>query len=125
MHFEKLVISVASDLSAIRRVRRSCTFVQFEPVGHAESYLGKRMAEVHRMHFKRYMYYLRGGLKDQKRPLGPRWGPTGPMGPHGAPWGPMGPHGAPRGPVGPHGPRGAPWGSTGPLAGSESIPSSW
>ena len=52
MHFEKLVISVASDLNAIRHVRRSCTFVQFEPVGHAESYLGKRMAEVHRMHFK-------------------------------------------------------------------------
>ena len=52
MHFEKLVISVVSDLNAIRHVRRSCTFVHFEDVGHAESYLRKRMAEVLWMHFR-------------------------------------------------------------------------
>ena len=52
MNFEKLVISVVSDLNSIRRVRKSCPFARFEPVGHAESYLGKRKAEVHRIHFK-------------------------------------------------------------------------
>ena len=48
----KLACMVTSILDAVSHMRGTCRFKPFWPRNYMQSYLGKRMIEVHRVHVK-------------------------------------------------------------------------